>query len=607
MNADTTGDRRTQLRFGVEEGRVVRLVGRMPFLSAREVSEILGLGGYRRARNIMDSLSALEYVTSLSVAGVYGDRWEVSRFALTVEGVRELAALDGISLGEALRRYPVSVEWRRAILRRMSALTTFYRLTAFVAEAPLVEEAADSAEDNDEVELRRDRAWFSWRRTGWLDGTIMIGARRGIRVMRFGTTLLRQSLRYRLGSMAESWKKRGVECLIIIVPGHTELGLVERWLREKVPYVQAYCVVERDLQVARSWTDVIVRRPARDRTVSLSIDVAFGRLERRDYPESVSLDAFQPYPKSAQPGAGVLGRSARDSKLLSWAQLDAVQMRALRMVADWPFGYRWRLVELGADSRALSALHRLGLVLYAWEGRHKRCVLSDAGIRCLTWIDRSRPHLWKERWAVSVVQGDEGYKVSVGDLSSSARLSLDGGSIRTVEKELMHQDQLIETCAMLAQAWQGVELIEVSPTHRSGRWAKMGKAVRSIRPDAVIMVRQSDGRELGFSVEYERRSTGTVLMDDKLSPYQSYYENVGLYESSPHGALRTLMVFSEPAGAAGFASHTLSRRDLKRRVMEIYVSSIRELRSGLGEDVWLAVGGQFEGAKVSFEQIIGTY
>ena len=124
MNTDTTGDRRTQLRFGVEEGRVVRLVGRMPFLSAREVSEILGLGGYRRARNIMDSLSALGYVTSLNIAGVYGDRWEVSRFALTVEGVRELAALDGISLGEALRRYPVSVEWRRAILRRMSALTT---------------------------------------------------------------------------------------------------------------------------------------------------------------------------------------------------------------------------------------------------------------------------------------------------------------------------------------------------------------------------------------------------------------------------------------------------------------------------------------------------
>ena len=88
------------------------------------------------------------------------------------------------------------------------------------------------------------------------------------------------------------------------------------------------------------------------------------------------------------------------------------------------------------------------------------------------------------------------------------------------------------------------------------------------------------GVNWGFSVEYERRSTGTVLMDDKLSPYQSYYENVGLYESSPHGALRTLMVFSEPAGAAGFASHTLSRRDLKRRVMEIYVSSIRELRSG---------------------------
>ena len=190
-------------------------------------------------------------------------------------------------------------------------------------------------------------------------------------------------------------------------------------------------------------------------TLSFSIDVAFGRLERRDFPESVSLDAFEPHPRSALPGAGILGRSARDSELLSWAQLDAVQMRALRMVSDWPLGYRWCLVELGAGSRALSALHRLGLVLYAWEGRHKRCVLSDAGIQCLTWIDRSRPHLWKKRWAVSVVHGDEGYKVSGGDLPSSSRLSLDGGSIRTVENELRHQDQLIETCAMLAQGLAG--------------------------------------------------------------------------------------------------------------------------------------------------------
>ena len=606
MNADTTGDRRTQLGLGSEEGRVVRLVGRMPFLSVREASEILGLGGYRRARTLMDNLSALGYVTSLNTTGVYGDGWEVSRFALTVEGIRELAALDGISVEEALKRYPVSVEWRRAILKRMGALTTFYRLTALVAEAPL-EEAVDSAEEyDDEAEPLGDRAWFSWRRVGWLDGTVMLGARRGIRVMRFGTTLLRNSLRYRLGTMAESWKRRGVECLIIIVPGHTELGLVERWLREKVPYVQAYCVVERDLQVARKWTDVIVRRPAKERTLSFSIDVAFGRLERRDFPESVSLDACEPYPGSTLPGAGILGRSAGDSELLSWAQLDAVQMRALRMVSDWPLGYRWCLVELGADSRALSALHRLGLVLYAWEGRHKRCVLSDAGIQCLTWIDRSRPHLWKKRWAVSVVQGDEGYKVSGGDLPSSSRLSLDGGSIRTVKNELRHQDQLIETCAMLAQGWQGVEIIEVSPTHRSARWAKMGKPGRSIRPDAVIMVRRPDGRKLGFSVEYEQRSTGTVLMDDKLSPYQSYYENVGLYESSPHGALKTLMVFPEPARASGFADHTLSRRDIKRWVMEIYVSSVRELRSGLGEDVWLAVGGKYEGEKVSVEQITGS-
>ena len=80
------GGRRV-IKFGSTEGRVVRLVGRMPFVSFRDVSDLLGLDGYQSARVIMENLEALGHVTSLKSAGVYSGGWEVKRFVLTVRGI----------------------------------------------------------------------------------------------------------------------------------------------------------------------------------------------------------------------------------------------------------------------------------------------------------------------------------------------------------------------------------------------------------------------------------------------------------------------------------------------------------------------------------------
>ena len=91
------------IRFGNTEGRVVRLVGRMPFVSFRDVCDLLGLDGYQRARVIMDNLEALGHVTSLKTAGVYSGGWEVKRFVLTVRGIGRLAELERIEVPDALR------------------------------------------------------------------------------------------------------------------------------------------------------------------------------------------------------------------------------------------------------------------------------------------------------------------------------------------------------------------------------------------------------------------------------------------------------------------------------------------------------------------------
>ena len=52
-------DGRRVIKVGSTEGRVVRLVGRMPFVSFRDVCDLLGLDGYQRARVIMENLEAL--------------------------------------------------------------------------------------------------------------------------------------------------------------------------------------------------------------------------------------------------------------------------------------------------------------------------------------------------------------------------------------------------------------------------------------------------------------------------------------------------------------------------------------------------------------------
>ena len=594
--ADGRGRARRVIRFGPEEARVVQLVGRMPFVSSREVSEILGMGSYSRARVMMDNLSALGHVASLKTAGADGNSWEVKRFVLTARGIGRLADLEGISIPEAVRRFPVSLQWRRAILRRLGSVTTFYRLTALVAEAPL------------EGKPQGSRAWFSWRRTGWLDGTIMLGGGRRIRVRRFGSTLLRKATLHYLGSLVESWKKRGVECVLIIVPDHTELRLVERWLGRNAWFVQAYCVVERDLQAARQWSDLVVRRPMKERTVSCHIGIAFGKLEGRETTESASLDGVEPYRKPKLPGEGVLGRGAGDRELLSWIQLGTAHIRALRIVSDWPLGLRSHLVELGASSRALSFLHKTGLVHYAWEGRYARCVLSDAGGRYLAAMDRSSLGSWRERWLVSVVQGGDGYRVSGGDLPSRARLSADGGSIGTVKEQIRHQDQLLETCVMLGRGWRGGEVTEVVPSHRSERWAKIGKSMRAIKPDAIVTVRGVDERERSLSIEYEQRAQGPVAMDDKLQPYRNYYRHYHVYEESMSAVLKTLFVFPDTAHASRFGNHCMSSwtPGSWRWRQNVFVSSVPELREGFEGDAWLAVGGQNLGKRVSFEQIVAA-
>ena len=189
------GGRRV-IKFGSTEGRVVRLVGRMPFVSFRDVCDLLGLDGYQSARVIMENLEALGHVTSLKSAGVYSGGWEVKRFVLTVRGIGRLAKLERIEVPDALRRYPVSLQWRRVLLRRLEALEVYYKLCCFAALAR--REGAITFGEGEDVGGPGEFAvgspsggtLFWWRRAGWLDGTFVFGRGKGarrVRVLRTGS------------------------------------------------------------------------------------------------------------------------------------------------------------------------------------------------------------------------------------------------------------------------------------------------------------------------------------------------------------------------------------------------------------------------------------
>ena len=402
-------DGRWVIKFGRTERRVVRLVGRMPFVSFRNVCDLLGLDGYQSTRVIMENLEALGHVTSLKTANPYRYGQGVKRFVLTVRGIRRLAELERIEVPDALKRYPVSLQWRRVLLRRLEALEVYYKLCCFAALARREGEISfGKGEDvggpgEFAVGEPSGGTLFWWRRTGWLDGTVVFGQGKGarrVRVLRIGSVGVRRAILHRLGSMMLAYGDRGIERIVIVVPGYTELRLVEHWLRANTRFIQAYCVIEHELKEARAWEDVVFIRPGRYGSAYFSLSEAFGSLRGRPSREGRLLDEFEPYAKIFVPGGSILKNGRNDRGILLGASLSRRERICLQAVADWPLALRGHLLGLqGVSQVAFASLFDLGLIYYVWDDGHARVLLSDAGMRYVAWRDRSNLGVLRKRWA----------------------------------------------------------------------------------------------------------------------------------------------------------------------------------------------------------------
>lgn len=111
--------------------------------------------------------------------------------------------------------------------------------------------------------------------------------------MRFGRSVARRVMLYRLGGMMESWRRRGVEYILILVPGYTEMRLVETWLRNSAWGVRAFCAVEADALSATDSDGLMLTRAARRGTYGVSFSRLLESVGERDNEEYRELEAFE--------------------------------------------------------------------------------------------------------------------------------------------------------------------------------------------------------------------------------------------------------------------------------------------------------------------------
>ena len=576
----------------------------------------------RRARVMMENLEALGHVTSLKTANGYRHGWDVKRFVMTVRGIRRLAELERIEVRDALKRYPVSLQWRRVVLRRLEALEVYYKLCCFAAVARR-EGGIAFGEGEDEggpgefaVGEPSEGTLFWWRRTGWMDGTVVygrgMGARR-VRVLRVGAVGVRKAILHRLGSMVQAWRSRGIERIVIVVPGYTELRLVEHWLRANARFIQAYCVIEHELKEARAWEDVVFIRPGRYGSAYFSLSAAFGGLRGRPSEEGALLDEFESHAKAVVPECTILKRGRNDRGILVGASLNRRERICLQAVADWPLALRGHLLGLqGVSEVAFASLFDLGLIYYVWDDGHARVLLSDAGMRYVAWRDRSNLGVLRKRWGAVLfdkaepdLSGLRAFPVTGKGLDRRHRIRAEGGKLRVVSRQLEHLDGITEFFSALGGGTEGLDVVEVLPTHRSERWARIGRGMKAILPDGAFVAKTKDS-VIPYALEFERRAVSPALMDQRLGPYKRYYDAMYTFEDLGT-TLVTLVVFESVAHASSFASHCSSGRVVARtsrgRLMPLYASSIEAIREkGLWEDVWFAVGGEFAGRYVALTE-----
>ncbi|MCY4393072.1 MAG: replication-relaxation family protein, partial [Chloroflexi bacterium] len=448
------------------------------------------------------------------------------RFHLTRAGLRRVAELEEMALGELLRSRPLTAHWRRLLLERLDGVASTYRLTAATTEA----------------------AWplrFRWYRAQPMDAAIALPDGRSLFVVREGMTADRTSFAKRLWRLREGPRPGAY---LLLVPDPVRLRHTARLMaRASAP---AFLALERDAVAAGTGARVWRTAPG---SPWLSLrEVVAHIAQRRAWPEE------QPRARAIVP-RDIHAHGLREAP--DWmlpALLGAARKNALGLIADWPWIEPAALrALLGVSARQVSQLLQPLREASLVTSVGGRLALSDRGLTLLARRDRSAANLARRRWSARPLDPD----------APPTWRNVTGRRSRQLLRTIDHTAAVHGFLAQLAgqarsEGWE-VELLD--PPHRASRYFRHHDRLHSVHPDAFGLLRR-EGTRWAFFLEWERRAVRPSTMATRLAPYLRYYASQR--PTDDHG-LRpdVLVVFEDELAADHFLR--VARSEMRRARVDL--------------------------------------
>ena len=503
----------------------------MPLISASELAAVCGIN-VRRSYRVLDSMASGDLIESIPhrVAGVSTERWR-----LTGTGIGVFAEHKGMTVREALRVWPLSAQWERSLLRRLHTVGLCYRIAL---EALRVEPGMP--------------VW-RWERSDVYDAFMTLASGRTFGICRMGPSLSVKSIASRVRSLSVLNYHDYASSAAIITPGPIEQNNLVRRLERT--YMNLAVGTEekvlRGVPGEPAWRTPLYR-PLDDFPLDGFINASDVRPipPRRRKPKRASMpkgnDALGPEsPELATSRLGEAGMLLLDTAS-NWPLIDEERAREMTgFSSSWYREQRALLVRNGMLARVrMTARSRMT------GGR--RLVLTDDGLRLVTWRDRTTLSDLTRGWRISPSEKDDAKGPIEGHV-------INGTKLRVAAREIGHTDALQELACLIQESCRDDpewSIEQILPTHRWERWFYYNNRRYGIRPDATALLSYRE-RQVALLIEYEQRAMTPKRMLEKVTRYRRYFGSLdtGLDFTSPPVAV---IVFPDTASASRFVVH-LSR------------------------------------------------
>ena len=536
---------------------VLACLARAPFANVSELSAFLGIG-------MVDGNLALRHLArqglanNLEMASLVNEfdfRWH-----LTADGMDSLSS----ETDAMLKKYAVSEQWERRLVRRIDAVEVLYRVGALLA-----------------TECGALREWY-WYSRGAFDAFVKLRNGREFVLMRLGATLSWKAQRSRLGTMLNSQRRRETPPALLVVQSTVDEQRIATDLRNHISRVH---MTTEEALLATTSPDTPLWRDSGSAKRKTLTELLEDEPARRGRAKRTVQGGERP-----RRSALTSGRRLRLSERQTLALARSAK-RLLWTIYDWPLMRQEQIGELleistgrvmnlmrTLSSNGLAFGIRLGKSPEERQENGTRLCVGTEGLRYLARIDRRRLTELARHWSVD--KDDDG----TPELGVQ-RHDVKGTKIRVLVRELQHTDGMNEFVSMLATECRQDEDWRVAhalPPHRWERWFFFNRRRVSIVPDATLDLRFR-GLSGYFTLEYEVRADRPSRMDEKLSRYERYYDGMATRFDFDGRRPVVLMVFKD----AGTASRFLTYVNRVRYELPMLVSSMDVLReSGITGMSW---------------------